>query len=184
MRVNSIVTRTWRSKPDVNSNKAISQIALTPPVYRSPGALSPSNSKQQAEAPPGQKWSNRPTRQASNLFTPQEKRWLIDVQPTVSPRAVREPVPADCLDERRGEVGGRIQHQLAPGSHREAGVCKRSSERRSDMPLRHDPVAFRKRCPDQQQLEEAPRIAAFGHVQVAPNPAAADRIRSYYQVIQ
>ena len=61
---------------------------------------------------------------------------------------------------------------------REAGVCRSCSQRRSDVSPRHDPVAFRNRCPDQQRLDQAPRIAAFGHVKVAPNPAAADRTSS------
>ena len=65
-----------------------------------------------------------------------------------------------------------------PHEGREAGVCRSCSQRQSDMPLRHDPVAFRKRCPDQERLDQAPRIAAFGHVKVEPNPAAADRTSS------
>ena len=46
------------------------------------------------------------------------------------------------------------------------------------MPLRHDPVAFGKYCPEHERLDQAPRILAFGHVKVAPNPAAADRTSS------
>ena len=92
--------------------------------------------------------------------------------------SMRESVPDDCFDERRGEVGGCIQHRIAPRPGREAGICRGCSQRRSDMPPRHDPVAYRKRRPDQQRLDQAPRIAAFGHVKVAPNPAAADRTSS------
>ncbi len=84
--------------------------------------------------------------------------------------SMREPVRNDCLYERRGEVGGCIHHRIAPGPRREAGVCESCSQRRSDMPLRHDLEVFRKRCPDQERLDQAPRITAFGHVNVEPNP--------------
>lgn len=83
-----------------------------------------------------------------------------------------ESVPDDCFYECSGELRGCIQHRIAPGRCREVGVCQRCSQRRSGMPLRHDPVAIRKRCPDQERLDQAQRIAAFGHVKVEPNPAA------------
>lgn len=89
-----------------------------------------------------------------------------------------EPVPNDCFDECRGEIAGCIQHVIAPGPRREAGVGSSRPQWGSDMPLRHDPVAFRKRCSDQKRLDQAPRIAAFGHVKVEPNPDAADRTSS------
>ena len=92
--------------------------------------------------------------------------------------SVRESIPHDCLDKRRGEVGRRIQHRIGPCPRREPGVGGACSQRRSDMPLRHDPVTFRERGPDKEGFDQSPRIAASGHVKVAPNPAAADRTSS------
>ena len=41
--------------------------------------------------------------------------------------------------------------------------------------------AFQICCPDQERLDQAPRIAAFGHEKVAPNLAATDRTSSAHR---